>query len=116
MFKKLTLLSGLGRAYIKEMGNQNRQPLTPNPSPYPPPTPPPPPRRAPPPLTLTLTLTTNPNRKRAAAGTATPPPASTSTTTTDGQPRQRLGRQESASSGMLGKIAGTPQRARTLGE
>jgi NhaP-type Na+/H+ or K+/H+ antiporter len=67
VFKKLTLLSGLGRAYIKEMGNQNR--------------------------------------KRAAAEAATPPPASTTTTTTDGQPRQRLGRQESASSGMLGKIA-----------
>ena len=25
LFKKLTLLSGLGRAYLKELGNQHRQ-------------------------------------------------------------------------------------------
>ena len=49
VFKKLTLLSGLGRAYIKEMGNQNRLPL--KPSPYPHPTPPP----------LTLALSPNPD-------------------------------------------------------
>jgi len=67
VFKKLTLLSGLGRAYIKEMGNQNR--------------------------------------KRAAAGAATTAPASTTDKTADGDLRQRIGRQQTSSSGMLGKIA-----------
>jgi len=68
VFKKLTLLSGLGRAYIKEMGAQNRK------------------------------------RAASSGGIATSAPATS--TAADGQPRKRIiGRQDTASSGMLGKIA-----------